>query len=329
MKNQRRYPTIQNAEETIIRHCQDKKLELYGDAADEWVAGRLKQELKAICENGNAVAFLAAKNLTDRARAAGHLSGITGTLGSSLTAFLLGITGINPLCPHYRCEKCKHVELVPDAASGFDLPTKLCPKCGEMMTGDGHDIPFDSFGGQNGEKIPEISLIFTSEITAKGRELLQEIFPEDIIVRAGHLHKTKSNAEKFGLHPGGWFVIPVQYKDDVKIVTFDELPVTAQDYRELTDRYLKLDILSYDDLDNLYKLSSEMGVQLEKIPMNDPNALAPHRFSDLWIKEFPKSQAVCRAIIDVQLMWFKLNHPEEYTRVCAKSTAPNSCPLDV
>jgi DNA polymerase-3 subunit alpha (Gram-positive type) len=266
-----RYPVIENACKIIVEACNEKTSGLYRMPLPKEISKRSVDEMNTIVTGDNETIYLIAKHLVDQSRAAGQPNGIRGGVGSSLIAFLLGITGINPLEPHYHCKNCKHIEFVPGAASGFDLADKPCPHCEKTMIGDGHDIPFETFGGLTGDRQPDIDINFPNEYAAKGKALLETIFPDDLIIKAGFIPK---ETNQLSAHPGGWLIVPREYADEVQIATIGEdknIAVTEQDYYQCYEYdYYKQDILGHSALDRLCKLSAETNIPLDSIPMNDP-----------------------------------------------------------
>ena len=268
MENSLRYPVIENAKDIIINHINIKTSELYGENLPEFIKSRLDFELQSINNEAFATVYLIAKHLTDYTSEIGQYSGVRMSAGASFISFLLGISGINPLIPHYLCKSCKHIELIPEAASGFDLPSKKCIHCGHSISGDGHNIPFEVFGGLNGEKVPEIKVVTNSEDSEKGKQKLESILNDYIIVHAGIITKTN----KLIKSPDGFVIIPIKFINDVPISYLDtdnHIAVTSQHYRELTDYYI-VNIVGHKYIDRLCNLSHETGVSLDSIPMNDP-----------------------------------------------------------
>ena len=267
MENNLRYPVIENAKNIIINHINIKTSELYGENLPEFIKGRLDFELQSISNETFATVYLIAKHLTDCNPKIGQFSGVRKSAGASFIAFLLGISGVNPLVPHYLCNKCKHIEIQTDTASGFDLPTKGCVQCGNIVSGDGHNIPFEVFGGLNGEIIPEIILVTNSVESEKGKQKLENRLNDCVIVHAGII----STTNKLGKYPGGFVIIPERFISDVPISyigTDNNIAVTSQHYRELTNYYF-VSIAGNKYIDRLCNLSHKTGVSLDSIPMND------------------------------------------------------------
>ena len=307
-------PRLENSREDLNRLVWDKVHELYGDAPPKLIKDRLDIELGGILGKYDVV-YMSAQKLVQRSLECGYLVGSRGSVGSSLVAYMSGITEVNSLPPHYRCPKCRHSEFITDGSygCGADMPDKNCTECGTKYVKDGFDIPFETFLGFGGGKVPDIDLNFSGEYQARAHRHAIEMFGETQVFRAGTIgtlaEKTafgfvKKYLEENGIqsgaaeidrltagcvgvrrttgqHPGGLVVVP----DDLEIEDFCPVqhPADAEDsdtitthfeYHCMEDNLLKLDMLGHDDPTMIRMLEDLTGMNARTIPLDDPDTMS-------------------------------------------------------
>ena len=315
-------PFIDQAEETVAELTYKKAFEIYGNPLPDIVDLRIEKELTSILGNGFAVIYLASQMLVHRSNERGYLVGSRGSVGSSFVATMIGITEVNPLSPHYVCGQCQYSEFITDGSygSGFDMPNKDCPNCGYKLSKNGQDIPFETFLGFDGDKVPDIDLNFSGEDQPSAHLDVRDIFGEEYAFRAGTVGTVAAKTAygfvkgyerdygKFyreaeverlaqgaagvkrttGQHPGGIVVIP-NYMDvyDFTPVQYPADDVTAEwqtthfNFHDIDENVLKLDVLGHDDPTMIRKLQDLSGIDPNDIPMDDSGVMALFSGTDI------------------------------------------------
>ena len=309
-------PIVEGSAEKLTDVCFETAHKMYGENLPEIVEERLKRELESIISNGYAVVYYVSHLLVKKSNEDGYLVGSRGSVGSSFVATMSKITEVNPLAPHYICSKCHHTEFFLDGSvsSGYDLPDKHCPVCDNLMSGDGHNIPFETFLGFNGDKVPDIDLNFSNEYQSKAHAFTKEVFDERHVFRAGTIgtvadktafgyvsgyleemgldHISKATKDYLasgcvgikrttGQHPGGIIVIPENM--DPSSFTPIQYPAndkksewmtTHFDFHDIHDNVLKFDILGHVDPTAMRLLYNISNIDPTTIPMNDPKVIS-------------------------------------------------------
>ena len=307
-------PKIESAAEEVTQISWDKAHSLYGEELPPIVESRIMKELNSITHHGFSVLYLIAHKLVEKSNQDGYIVGSRGSVGSSLVAFLTGITEVNPLAPHYLCPLCRFSDFVVDGSAncGADLPERSCPDCGGKMHQDGFDIPFETFLGFEGDKVPDIDLNFSGDYQSRAHQYVEELFGQENVYRAGTIstiaEKTAygfvkkymenkeigiSNAEvnrlvkgitgvrrTTGQHPGGLIVVP----QDRDILEFTPLQHPADnkdsgvitthfEYHAIGEQLVKLDILGHDDPTVLKELEDLTGRKASSIKLNEKETM--------------------------------------------------------
>jgi len=308
-------PELTGSAEDLKALVSSKLPELYGENPPEIVTSRLKAELGDILERRYDIIYMAAQKIVSDSLEHGYIVGSRGSVGSSLVAYLAGITEVNALPAHYRCPSCRNSDFESCAGwgCGLDMPDMNCPVCGTKYVKDGYNIPFETFLGFGGDKVPDIDLNFSGEYQTQAHKFTADLFGAETVFRAGTIGtiqdkiaygfvkkyiessgRAVSKAEEnrlargcvdvkqtTGQHPGGLIVIP----QGMEITDFcpaqhpaddiDKGIVTTHfDYHRMEDNLIKLDMLGHDDPTMLKMLQDLTGINAMEISLDDPDTMA-------------------------------------------------------
>lgn len=338
-------PQIPHAHDIIKSMSYDKAKELYGRNLPRIVQERLEQEIAVILEHGYSSLYLLQQKLVQKAHEDGHITCTNGSIGASLAAHLIGITEVNPLPPHWRCAKCQYSEFITDGsvASGFDLQAKICPKCGETLMGDGHDIPYAALVGFDGSRQPDIVMNYPDSYRSIAAENIEKVCDHVRVYQAGTIEtisydeaatyvqnyidtterilvkiSVQEVAEKCvgtkkttGINDSAFIIIPEDEEpdcftplQDVKDQEGHTYRISHFSYHNLTDQFLKLNLLPYFVLSVLEELERGTGCSLSNISFDDPSTISLFRKADtVGIPEF-RSPKVRQMLQELQPRFF-------------------------
>src|ERR1035437_966777 len=304
-------PSLENSDEEIRKTSWDRAAEIYGMNLPEIVQERVDRELNAIIGNKYSVLYLIAKKMVEKSNKDGYIVGSRGSVGSSLVAYLCGISEVNPLAPHYVCAGCQHSEFINSDLVGIDMDDKECPICGEKLQKDGYNIPFETFMGFKGEKVPDIDLNFSGEYQETIHKYIVELFGVDKVFRAGTILTVKDDAVKkdfiskymektgkklreaekvrlakgcsgvkrsTGQHAGGLMLVP-RDKDIYDFTPVQNPPndfntiTTHFDYKYIHDSLVKIDALGHDLPTSLKRICGDLKINVNDIPLDDKDTM--------------------------------------------------------
>ncbi|MEI7640101.1 MAG: PolC-type DNA polymerase III [bacterium] len=311
-------PHLENSEKEITQFTWDKAKKMYGNTIHKLIEERIESELHLINDFGYSVLYLLAKKMVEQSKKDGYIVGSRGSVGSSLVAYLTGISEVNPLPAYYRCknEKCRYLEFIDTELAGIDMQNKKCPDCGENMLKEGFNIPFETFLDVGGKKVPDIDLNFSGDYQARIHKFVYDLFGNEKVFRAGtisgimqkaakkdllvkyfeKMRKTPKKAEierlvlgcldvkrSTGQHPGGLILVPKE-KDIYDFTPIQMSPnrdaiTTHFDFHHIHNTLVKIDALGHDIPTSIKKICPAIGLKVEDIPLDDKETMKI--FSDI------------------------------------------------
>lgn len=307
-------PKFDDSEHKLTELVYQNAHRIYGKKLPDIVSQRIEKELSPINKYGFSVVYWISHKLVAKSLNDGYLVGSRGSVGSSIVATLSNITEVNPLPPHYICFKCSYHEFVenPRTTSGFDLDDKLCPQCNINLHKDGQTIPFETFLGFDGDKVPDIDLNFSGDYQPIIHQEVRNLFGEDRTFRAGTIstvasktaygfvkkyfedhgihksttfinylaQKIEGSKRTTGQHPGGIIIIPKEFAvEDFTPINYPANDINSSwktthfDFHAIHDNVLKLDLLGHDDPTAIKLLQKLTKVNLKDISFSDPKVL--------------------------------------------------------
>ncbi len=313
-------PKQENSAALVKELVYSKAKSIYSETLPQIVTDRIEKELASIIGHSFDVIYYISHLMVKKSLEDGYIVGSRGSVGSSFIATLLDITEVNPLSPHYQCPNCKYSEFINEGYdSGYDLPSKNCPVCETPLKGDGHTIPFETFLGFDGDKVPDIDLNFSGDYQNTAHDYTKELFGKDNVFRAGTIStlaektaygyvkgfqndkrltlspthvdylvsKCQGVKRSTGQHPGGIIVIP-DYMDvyDFTPVQYPADDINASwktthfDFHAIHDNILKLDILGHDNPTVILHLQQTSGVNLSEIDYTAEDVISIFRSAE-------------------------------------------------
>lgn len=303
------YPYLSWSEEKVRNACMTRAKEIYGLSLPKAVQMQLDWELTAIEAHGFSALYTIAEKLVKRSKDTGYSVGTRGCISASLAAYLMGITDINPLSPHYVCPNCRRsiFSVSEKYDNGFDMPDAFCSECGTRMKKDGFNLSVETVLGLRGDMVPDIDLNFSGEYQALAVRHLKELFGKERVFRAGMIqtlserlalayteryskdHDLNLNEDElvgiagkiYGVkwgddqHPGGYFIAPqnTDVTEYSPVYKDGDNYVTHFSSLEISGYLEKIDLLGHDVPTLIRELQLVTGVAPSDISLDDKETL--------------------------------------------------------